>query len=301
MPINASHEYFTSEKEYLAAQTEEDKIYWLEELIRTAPKHKGSENLLAGLKSRLKKLKEKAEKGRKKSGGRKGIRKEGYQCALVGKTNSGKSSLLKALTNATPKIAEYSFTTQEAEVGTMEFGDVKIQVVDLPSIGSENFDKSVAHTADCLILVIEKFEDLKDIEKILSRSRGKRIAALNKADKFNDTELRKAHAGMKSKRIFGVVTSAVAGIGLDELKEKIFSGMGIIRVYTKEPGKKKTDRPIVLAKGATVRDVAEKIKKGLSGMVREARVTGPSSKFANQKVGLGHVLKDLDIVELHIR
>ena len=57
MPINASYEYFNAEKEYLNAQTDEDKLYWTEEMIKTAPKHKGSENLLAGLRLRLKKLK----------------------------------------------------------------------------------------------------------------------------------------------------------------------------------------------------------------------------------------------------
>ena len=53
MPINAHPEYFKVEKEYLNAQTIEDKIYWLEELIRVAPKHKGSENLLAELREVL--------------------------------------------------------------------------------------------------------------------------------------------------------------------------------------------------------------------------------------------------------
>ena len=50
MPINASHEYIHAEKNYLNALTLGDKIYWLEEMIRKAPKHKGSENLLAELK-----------------------------------------------------------------------------------------------------------------------------------------------------------------------------------------------------------------------------------------------------------
>ncbi|MBS3099475.1 hypothetical protein J4462_04645 [Candidatus Pacearchaeota archaeon] len=57
MPINAHPEYFKAEKEHLNAKKPEDKIYWTEEMIRVAPHHKGSENLLAGLRTRLKKLK----------------------------------------------------------------------------------------------------------------------------------------------------------------------------------------------------------------------------------------------------
>jgi ribosome-interacting GTPase 1 len=75
--------------------------------------------------------------------------------------------------------------------------------------------------------------------------------------------------------------------------------MDSIRVFTKEPGKPRTEDPIVLSKNSTVKDVAEKILKGFSKKVKETRVTGPSSKFPNQKVGLSHILKDLDIVEFH--
>ena len=61
MPINASHEYLTAEKKYLQAQTLEEKISAIKEMIKTSPKHKGSENLLAELKTRLKKFLEKQE------------------------------------------------------------------------------------------------------------------------------------------------------------------------------------------------------------------------------------------------
>ena len=75
--------------------------------------------------------------------------------------------------------------------------------------------------------------------------------------------------------------------------------MDSIRIYTKEPGKQQTYEPILLPKNSTVYTVAEKILKGFSKKVKETRITGPSSKFANQKVGLSHVLKDLDVVEFH--
>ena len=54
---------------------------------------------------------------------------------------------------------------------------------------------------------------------------------------------------------------------------------------------------MTLEPGASVRDVAERILKGLSCRIKEIRIWGPSSKFPGQKVGLQHKLKDLDIVE----
>jgi len=299
MPINAGPEFLKSEKEYLNAKSPEEKIYWLEEMIRTAPKHKGSENLLARLRARLKKFKEQAEKSRKKSSGRKGIRKEGFQFVLVGKANSGKSSLLNELTNAEPKIADYPFSTTSPEIGTFDFFGVKAQVIDMPSIRGEGFDIGIVNTADCIIEVVDNLEDLSEVEEVIKRAKGKRIVVVTKTDLLGENELRKLKERIKSKRINGVAVSVLNGFGINELKEKMFNEMGVIRVYTKEPGKEKSDRPMVLPSGATVRDVAEMILKGFSSRVKETRLTGPSGKFPNQVVGLGHKVKDLDVVEFH--
>jgi len=72
---------------------------------------------------------------------------------------------------------------------------------------------------------------------------------------------------------------------------------GKLRIYTKEPGKEKSNRPIILNPGATTKDVAEKILKGFSQKVKETKIWGPSSKFPAQIVGLNHKLMDLDVVE----
>ena len=301
MPINASYEYLNAEKEYLNAKTTSDRIRCLEEMIRTAPKHKGSENLLSELKRRLKKFQEKEKKESKKGGGRKGIKKEGFQFVLIGKTNKGKSSLLAKLTNAKPFIAEHDFTTRQIEVGTFNYQNAKAQIIDMPSIGSEYFDIGIVNTADCLLIVVEDIDEIKDVEKVLGRSIGKRILVFNKSDKYDEFEKRKIISRIKSEKINGFLVSVITGEGLEDLERKMFEEMEVIRIFTKEPGKKETKDPVVLRKGSIVKDVAESILKGFSLRVKETRITGPSAKFPNQKVGLTHELKDLDIVEFHTR
>lgn len=299
MPINAGYEYFDAEKRYLQAQTLDEKIVALEEMIKVAPKHKGSENLLAELKTRLKKFKEKSEKARKSGGGKKGIKKEGYQVVLVGLTNSGKSALLAAITNAHPAISSTPYTTIEPILGTMDYEGVKAQVVDQPSIGNGAFDIGLVNNANCLLLVVERLDDLNEIEKYLGRATGRKIVVVNKVDLLSPHDYRKLEERCKSKRLSYVFVSTLSGQGLFDLKRKIFEGMGVIRVYMKEPGKIASSFPAVLSVGSSVRDVAEGIFHGFSRTVKETRVTGPSAKFSNQKVGLSHILKDKDIVEFH--
>ncbi len=302
MPINASYEFFNAEKAYLEAKTIDEKIARLEDLIKAAPKHKSSENLLKELRTRLKKLEEKKEKS-KKTGKttKKSIRKEGFQCVLLGLPNSGKSSLLAKLTNAQPKISSYPFTTIVPELGSMDYNGVRAQIVDLPSIGSENLDQGLINTADCVIIVVESLNDLQKIYSFMVKSTGSKIIVINKIDKLSHEEIRKLEATIKSKKLNALMISALENKNIDALKEKIFTQMHVIRIYTKEPGKSPSHLPLVLKENSSVKTAAESILKGLSSKIKETRITGPSSKFPNQKVGLSHILKDRDIIEFHTR
>lgn len=302
MPVNPGYEYVAAEKAYLNAKTLEEKITALEEMIRTAPKHKSSENLLAGLRLRLKKFLEKKEKSKKVGKTtQKAVKKEGFQVVLLGLPNSGKSSLLSKLTNAKPKISANTFSTTTPEIGSMNYQGVKAQIVDLPPIGSDYFDSGIVNTADLILIVVDNISDIDKITPLLSRAYGKIIITINKSDLLSFEEKRKLEEKIRSKRINAIIVSSLSGYNIDKLKESIFNEMNVIRVYMKEPGKPASNIPAVLPRNASVKDVAESIHKGFFLKVKETRITGPSSKFPNQKVGLSHVLKDKDIVEFHTR
>lgn len=297
---NQGPEYFAAEKKYLAAQTINEQIIWLKEMLRNFKKHKGSEGMEANLKQRLKKFEEKQEKS-KKSGksSHKTVKKEGYQVVLVGLPNAGKSSLLAVLTNARPQVSAIPFTTRSAELGTLDHNGVKAQVVDLPSIGSDAFDIGIVNTADCVLLIVISLDELEKITPLLARASGSILIAINKSDLLSENDLRRLHERIRSKKLPALPVSALTGFNISELKECIVQGMHVVRVYTKEPGKALVRIPVVLHENSTIHDVAESILKGFSARVKETRLTGPSSKFPNQRVGLAHVVKDKDIVEFH--
>ena len=305
MPINASPHFERAQAEYEQAKTTEERIKLLKKMIVLAPKHKSSENLLANLKRRLAKLKyTKIKQDKSGKSSFKGIKKDDMQALIVGKTNSGKSTLLKSLTNANPIISNNKFTTTESIIGMMPYLDTQIQLIEIPAIESEDFDKSLVHTTDTILILITKFEDLKYIENDLPSTNAKRIIVLNKVDLLSNQEKRKISATLQSKKYDFILISSFKEIqnnNLEELKKKIFNSFNIIKIYTKEPKKEKSKKPMIMKPKSTVKDIAEKILKGFSKNVKETKIWGPSSKFGGQKVGLQHELKNLDIVEFKTR
>jgi len=333
MPANLPPEYFKAEERYLRARTIEEKILATQELIRTAPKHKGTEKLLRTLKRRLAKLRQELQKqqSRRIGGGPSfAVKKEGAaQVALVGVPNSGKSMLLRWLTSAKPEVGDYPFTTREPVPGMMQFEDIQIQLVEVPALiegssmgrGLGAQPLGVARNADAVALVVDVSADpLKQVETLVEELETAGIM-LNRVEGLEDMpdetlvhrraviiatkgDLRGAREGFGELRhtLGGqfpmVLVSAVQGGDPEELKRLIFESLEIIRVYTKRPDEKPSDRSLVLPKGSTVLDVAGAVHKDLARDLKFARVWG-SARFPGQQVPRDYLLQDKDIVELH--
>lgn len=300
---NQSPFYQKAEEKFLAAQTDEERLTYLEEMIRECPKHKSSEKMLANLKTRYIKLKKKieTEKKSKKSSRKIGIKKEDMQAVIVGKTKSGKSLLISILTNAKPEIADYGFTTKRPIIGMMDHKGVSIQMIEVPAIESEYYDRGIVNSADTILVLITDLSELPEIEKKIERATGKRIIVFSKIDLLSENEQRKISATLQSRKYNFILISARTKENIEQFKEKLFLSFGKIRVYTKEPGKIKSNKPIILFPESTVKHVAEKILKGFSSKVKETRIWGPSSKYSGQVVGLQHKMKDMDVVEFRTR
>jgi len=326
MPANLPPEYYSAEKKFREAVSPREKIFALEELIATVPKHKGTDKLRADLRKKLSQLRQEAIK-KKKTG--KGdiyvVEKQGAaQVCLIGFANSGKSSILKSMTNANPIIADYPVSTVIPLAGMMSYEDIQFQLVDLPPIGNESTDgwvSGILRVADMLLLVIDMSED-PDIqaELLIEQLEKWKIILINKNELKNYTypakptilvankiDLPEAIEGteklLKSfDSLFPVIkVSTIKKEGLEELRRTIFENSGIIRVYSKEPGKE-PDRttPFILPSGSTVLDLAEMIHKDFISNFKYVCIWG-SAKFGGQRVQKDYVLHDKDIVEYHLK
>lgn len=328
MPTNLPPEYFEAERKFKQAASPREKIEALEELISTIPKHKGTDKLRADLRRRLSQLREDAAK-KKKSG--KGdffnVERQGAaQIVLVGFANSGKSSILKTLTNANPVIADYPMSTVTPLSGMMSFEDIQFQLVDLPPLGSETTDgwvSGILRTADMLMLVIDLsedpdtqtemlFEQLSDWKITLLKKSEDKVESRNLKAKpviiaANKSDMPDAKQGWESLRkkyehaYPSIAVSTVNKEGMEELRTVVFENSQIIRVYSKEPGKgPDMSVPFVLHVGATVIDLAKMIHKDFGENLKYACIWG-SARYNGQRVQRDHVLHDRDIIELHIK
>src|SRR5512139_1881979 len=162
MPANLSPEYKSAEAAFRKARDPRERLEWLREMLRTIPKHKGTEHLQADIKARIKDLGEQLEGGRR-GGGHGGpalvVRPEGAaQIALIGPPNAGKSALHARLTGSGAHVAEYPFTTQYPEPGMLPHEDVQFQLVDLPAVAPEHpvpWLAGALQSADAALLVLD--------------------------------------------------------------------------------------------------------------------------------------------------
>ncbi len=327
MPANLPPRYIAAEQRYREAKDVDDKLAALQEMLAVMPRHKGTDKLHAGLRSKIAKLNQESER-KAATAKRAGffIRREGAgQIVLTGAPNTGKSQLLAALTSATPEVAMYPYTTQVALPGMMRFEDIQIQLVDTPPLGQKGVRpliSSILRAADIIAIVADLSGDPSwEVEWALGELAECRVIPgsmppdeeltggiyakdmviiANKSDAPGaDRNLRSLR--LKYETFFPILAvSATQGEGLDRLPGKLFEALDVIRVYTKAPGQKADmNEPVILPRESTVGEAAEEIHKDFKKGMKYAVVWG-SGKYNAQTVSKTHTLQDQDIVEFHV-
>ncbi len=330
MPANLPPQYLKIEAEFRQAATAGSRLEKLRELYRLLPKHKGTEKLQSDLKQKMSELRDEVEEGQKSIGKKSGLsrrvpREGAGQVVLVGPPNAGKSALLASLSNARPEIASYPFTTRNAQPGIMTWEDVPIQLVDLPAIATdflESWVPTLVRSADAVLLVADLADDdfadgLEAVLTLLAERHAvlvkelpyddddestRQLKTLLVATKLDAEQARDRLAILEEwfqARFPIVAVSAQTGEGLETLRRATYDLLGVIRIYTKAPGKPiDRTRPFTLPVGASVLDLARQVHKDLEHSLKFARVwSGPSSE--PRTVKRDHELLDADLVELH--
>lgn len=162
---------------------------------------------------------------------------------LVGFPNAGKSTLLSALSEARPKIADYPFTTMEPQLGIVSYrGGRSFVMADIPGIiegASEGrglglrFLRHIERNAVLLFMVPADADDIaaqyqilvNEVEQFNPQLADKpRVLAVSKSDMLDD-ELMEEIAKTLPEGIPSVFISAVTGQGLTELKDILWAAI----------------------------------------------------------------------------
>ena len=330
MPANLPPQYSKAEDEFRKATNPADRLEKLREMYRLLPKHKGTEKLQSDLKKRISRTRDEIEGARtagKKAGVSYRVPREGAgQVVLVGAPNAGKSAVLAALTNARPEVAPYPFTTRAPQPGIMHWLDVPVQLVDLPPISAEFFEpweNSLIRSADAALLVADlSSDDVADAtETVLGRlaevhtelvgtlpddvddetvQQVKTVLVANKTDAAGAADRLDVIREWFSPRFPIVPISVEGGEGLDALRRATYDLLGVLRIYTKIPGKPvDRSKPFTVPIGSTVLDLASEIHRDFEQTLKFARIWG-TGVFEGQTVKRDHELHDADVVELHV-
>ncbi len=336
MPANLTPDYKAAESRYRRSRDAQERLDALREMLRLIPKHKGTDHLQADIKGRIRELTEELagpRKGAARTGPATVIRPDGAaQVALIGPPNSGKSAIHDRLTGSHSASQPYPFATQYPQPGMFPVDDVMIQLIDLPSISTSHPIPWIANAlqpADAALLVVDLsvagvVESVAIVHEILE---GRRVhlsadwssgperphhpddpfavvlptlVVAAKADLIPNIEQElEVFLELEGYHYPATAVSAITGDGLDALGAWLFRNLGIIRVYTKEPGQNADlSQPFTVRTGATVIDVAELVHKDFVRSFKYARLWGRSG-FDGQQVGRDHLVEDRDVIELH--
>jgi hypothetical protein len=328
MPANLTPTYLEAERRYREAKTVEEKIAALEEMLALIPKHKGTDKMQADIKRRISKQREEAQK--KKGAARQksmfSIDKEGAaQVIVIGPPNSGKSSLIAALTNAEPEVAPFPHTTHKPTPGMAPFENIQFQLVDTPPITREYNDPLLAdliRRADIVVILLDIAADpIEQHENILSILESFRIfpegvtvpeeikrpvffkkvfIVVNKVDGPKQEEDFQTYLELTGLKLPALPISILNTKNLDAFLKALYDMSGVIRVYSKNPGKDPDlDEPFVIPRDSTLEELAGRIHKDFLVKLKYARIWSTSA-HDGQMVQRDHVMQDGDIVEIHI-
>ena len=161
---------------------------------------------------------------------------------IVGLPNAGKSSLLAAITNATPKIANYKFTTLNPNLGVASYDDKEITLADIPGLveGAHEgvglgiqFLKHVERCKTLMHLIDITNEDLEITYQQVKNELGsyskdllkkKEIIVLNKTDLLDENEVKEIMKNFsKNKDSEVIALSTLEKSSISKIKVKLLS------------------------------------------------------------------------------
>jgi len=256
MPANLPAEAKAKWIKVMNARTPEEKLEALRDFLSSVPRHKGTEKLISRVRRQMALLRREIEERKRiKKVGRRSpfiIPREGdLQLCIIGMPNSGKSSILRRLTNAKPKVSSLPFSTTLPVPGMFLYEGVLIQLIEVPSfflfpskgaLSSQSL--ALIRNSDGLLMVLDAQEDpisqFKSIVHVLDashiniskpqalveikRTRGGGIRVFGKLNGCTADDVAQL---LRSYRIYNAIVRIRGTASIDDIESSLFES----RVY----------------------------------------------------------------------
>ena len=297
-------------KDRLKGKVGDDRAKEIRQLLKEIPWNVGDyRRIKDGLRKELQEI-EQVEQAKKASRSRTKTKKTTPQFAVIGVTNSGKSTLINNLIGTSILVESYPFTTTEPQYGALEYEKISFQLVEIPALyeGCWEGDKStlgMIYSTDCLLIVGRSFEDFSLVLQELGK-RNIELIGTRLEDGFIQTTPRKIPAFLVyDKNIETMPSSHLKKISSDdfeEIKKKMVELINPVRIFTMNTFNEIQEQPIVFYNNPiTVKDVILKVSKSKLDVFKDAVLLEGGSNGRRKRVGITYELADNDVIHLTFR
>jgi hypothetical protein len=322
MPTNLPAEAKRKWAEVSATKNPKEKLQLMQEFLSLVPKHKGTAKLCAQVKKQMATLRREIEEKKQRKAGKGGpkffIEKEGAaQIAIIGLTNVGKSSLLRAVTNAKVEVSPNPYTTREPIPGVLNYHDIQFQIVEAPALMEGSADGrawglqslALARNADGLILMVDlSQEPVGQLSLILSEMEKARIS-VNKPKARVEIEKKFMGAGLRIILIGNLTDCTIKDV--EELLRSYKVTDAIVKIYGEATLDNVEDaifestvyKPTIIVANKIEAENAEKNLKQLEAYIGgKLPILPVSCKNGLNTERIGEILfKTLDIIRVYTK
>jgi ribosome-interacting GTPase 1 len=150
---------------------------------------------------------------------------------------------------------------------------------------------------NCEVLVRDENATVDDFIDVIMKDHRKYIRCLYVYNKIDSVSMDFLDELAREQNT--VVMSCEMDLGVQDVVERCWQELRLIRVYTKRQGTEPDfNEALIMRNGSTIEDICDGIHRTLKDTFKYALVWGASAKHVPQRVGLGHVISDEDVVQV---
>jgi ribosome-interacting GTPase 1 len=136
-----------------------------------------------------------------------------------------------------------------------------------------------------------------DFIDVIMKDHRKYIQCLYVYNKIDQISLE--HLDILAREPYTAIMSCELDLGIDDVVDRCWKMLNLIRLYTKRKGVDPNfDEALIVRNGCTIEDVCDGIHRTLKETFKYALVWGASARHVPQRVGLGHIVADEDVVSI---